>query len=275
MEDPTAISSRQERQVKKYVQEFFEKAVAKKKEHDRKKIERQVASGQSTLDVSITSASNAKIGEDSDGDKDLIMSDVDDEEEPKQESTTPVTPLGQLLIVEGLKRKRTGDDAHETTSTEANADIPSKRLKSESPPPPPPPPPPGAEGSFERLEHTVERLDDEEAYQQDTIAHSSSRDTAELTRASPTVSRKPKAPLPPPSNPSEITDTEECGHSTSNLVDMLRDARSPDVAETSNLETINNGDECVDEHSRRYSRYRCQIDSSASTPLRPLRNGGL
>ncbi|KAF2454529.1 hypothetical protein BDY21DRAFT_291302, partial [Lineolata rhizophorae] len=41
VEDPTKISTKQEKQVKKFVKEYFEKAVAKKREHDRLRAEKE------------------------------------------------------------------------------------------------------------------------------------------------------------------------------------------------------------------------------------------
>lgn len=41
VEDPTQISTKQEKQVKKYVTDYLEKAVVKKRVHDQKKAERK------------------------------------------------------------------------------------------------------------------------------------------------------------------------------------------------------------------------------------------
>ena len=140
VEDPTKISSRQEKQVKKYVKEYFDKAVAKKREHEKKKAERRSKEGESA--ASPTPALGAKVRkeEESDGDQDMAMSDDDESEKPKL-STTPATPSDLLSQVEGLKRKRLNDEDPESIKFGDNGATPSKRLKSESPPPPPPPPP--------------------------------------------------------------------------------------------------------------------------------------
>jgi hypothetical protein len=45
VEDPTKISEKQEKKVKKYVREYFEKAVEKKKAIDKKRREKEKASG--------------------------------------------------------------------------------------------------------------------------------------------------------------------------------------------------------------------------------------
>ena len=143
VEDPTKISSRQEKQVKKYVQDYFEKAVAKKKEHDKKKAERKPKEAQSGGPITSEPTAEVKEGEkleNSDGDQDMATSD-DEDTKRKQETATPITPLDQLLNAEGLKRKRGGDDDPDNIMNEDQDATPSKRLRSETPPPPPPPPP--------------------------------------------------------------------------------------------------------------------------------------
>jgi len=140
VDDPTKISSRQEKQVKKYVQEYFEKAVAKKKEHDKKKAERKGKAGEGGLSDGTPPKPCVKKEAESDDEQDMAMSEEEDEK-PKRESATPVTPMDQLLISEGLKRKRGIDGNPSFTEKGEEETTPSKRLKSESPPPPPPPPP--------------------------------------------------------------------------------------------------------------------------------------
>lgn len=141
VEDPTKISSRQEKQVKKYVKEYFDKAVAKKREHDKKKVERRSKEGESAVSPIPAMGADVKKEEDSDGDQDMAMSDDDEDGKPKLESATPVTPSDQLLQAEKLKRKRMIDEDPDNVKLENNEATPSKRHKSESPPPPPPPPP--------------------------------------------------------------------------------------------------------------------------------------
>ena len=141
VEDPTKISSRQEKHVKKYVKEYFDKAVAKKREHEKKKAERRSKEGESAASPTPALGTEVKKGEESDGDQDMAMSDDDEYEKPKLESATPATPSDLLLQVEGLKRKRVNDEDPGSIIFGDNGATPSKRLKSESPPPPPPPPP--------------------------------------------------------------------------------------------------------------------------------------
>ena len=151
VEDPTKISSRQEKQVKKYVKEYFDKAVAKKREHEKKKAERRSKEGESAVSPAPALGTEVKKEGESDGDQDMAMSD-DDDEKPKLESTTPATPSDMLSQVEGLKRKRLNDEDPESMKFGDNGATPSKRLKSESPPPPPPPPPDSMSFFNERMD---------------------------------------------------------------------------------------------------------------------------
>lgn len=147
VDDPTKISSRQEKHVKKYVKEYFDKAVAKRREHEKKKAERRSKEGESAASPIPAMAADVKKQDDSDGDQDMAMSDDDEDGKPKLESATPVTPSEQLLQAERLKRKRINDEDPDNVKLEDNEATPSKRHKSESPPPPPPPPPPPADGT--------------------------------------------------------------------------------------------------------------------------------
>ena len=143
VDDPTKISPRQEKQVKKFVKEYFEKAVAKKREHEKKKAERTSKEGDSAASSTPAVIAGVKEKEkgESDGDQDMAMSDEDEDEKPKLAPATPVTPSDQLMQAERLKRKRANNEDADMKLEDDEA-TPSKRLKSESPPPPPPPPPP-------------------------------------------------------------------------------------------------------------------------------------
>ena len=164
VEDPTTISSRQEKQVKKYVKEYFDKAVAKKREHEKKKAERRSKEGESGTSPTPAIVAGVKKEEESDGDQDVAMSDDDEYEKPKIESATPVTPSDQLLHAEGLKRKRVHDEDPDNIKLEDHEATPSKRLKSESPPPPPPPPPPADGTPPGPIDFSNGRMDDVNRY---------------------------------------------------------------------------------------------------------------
>ncbi|KAI0128539.1 hypothetical protein BJ170DRAFT_333302 [Xylariales sp. AK1849] len=121
VDNPTSISDKQEKKVKKYVKDFFDKAVAKYNAHEQKKAERY---GQNAPGSSFDASVDVTLSDDDDDDDDDIGSTPDDR-----------------------KRKREDDLIGSASATPS--EVPSiKRLKEEdvpSPPPPPPPPPPQVE----------------------------------------------------------------------------------------------------------------------------------
>ena len=146
VEDPTRISSKQEKQMKKFVKEYFDKAVAKKLEHDKKKAEHREKGGATAASPTPPIEPMVKKeADESDGEQGMEMSD-DDPEKEKDNVATPATPIDQMTNGEGLKRKR--GDSNDSNGINADNDeaTPSKRPRSETPPPPPPPPPPPADG---------------------------------------------------------------------------------------------------------------------------------
>ena len=143
--DPTQITEKQEKNVKKYVKDYFDKAVAKKKEHDKRRAERKAKEGGPTA-----SPGNLEVGHESkkdESDIDEVMEASDDEETKREPSSiTPITPLDQTVNGEGLKRKREVELNEDGVKLEEEEATPSKRARSVTPPePPPPPPPPPAE----------------------------------------------------------------------------------------------------------------------------------
>lgn len=131
--DPTSISDKTEKKVKKYVKDFLDKAVMKHREHEKQKAEREAMPGSAKIGSASASKAIASVETPGlpDGDDDIVMSDVED-----------------IATSSPVKRKRQEDvDMLEASLTPD--EIPSmKRLKEETPeessPPPPPPPPPDA-----------------------------------------------------------------------------------------------------------------------------------
>lgn len=121
------------------MKEFFDKAVIKKREYDKKKAERKSSEADTVKPVEPSTEMEEK-KEGSDVDLGLEISD-DDVEKTKTGSETPFTPIDQITGGEGLKRKRGNADGSREAKSEDDT-TPSKRLRSETPPPPPPPPPP-------------------------------------------------------------------------------------------------------------------------------------
>lgn len=127
--------------MKKYVKEFFDKAVAKRREHDKRKADRQTKEGGGPAESPAAVADpGVKKEEESDGDQGMDLSD--DEDKAQQNSGTPITPMDQVTNGDGLKRKREGEEGPYYVRLEDEDATPSKRPRSTTPPPPPPPPPP-------------------------------------------------------------------------------------------------------------------------------------
>ena len=161
VEDPTRISSKQERNVKKYVKEFFDKAVAKKREYENKKAKRAKEKAASAKEDAVEGAQSPpaeiaaavpeddKVEEESDGDQMMAISDDEDA------NGSPTVMPGSPSSRQGngtMKRKRDDEDAEVATPAndaygETGTSTPlEKRMKSadgSASPPPPPPPPPG------------------------------------------------------------------------------------------------------------------------------------
>lgn len=151
VEDPTRISSRQEKHVKRFAKEFFDKAVAKQIEFEKKKVEQKDKGGEIAASPTRVIKPTLKDEPDeSDGDKGMELSD-DDPEREKEDSITPATPMEQMTNGEGLKRKRGNDNGSNCVNLDDDDDedeaTPSKRPRSATPPFPPPPPPPPAEAT--------------------------------------------------------------------------------------------------------------------------------
>lgn len=137
VEDPTRITSRKEKQVKLHVKEYFDKAAAKRRDHEKRKTE-QKGKGGDVSKISHDGDQDMKREDESDGEAGIDITD-DEIEKDRQRSETPRTPKHQLVNGELLKRKRDGSSGIKDEDPDAT---PNKRFKSETPPPPPPPPPP-------------------------------------------------------------------------------------------------------------------------------------
>lgn len=135
--NPTKVNEKTERGVKKYAKEFFDKCVARHREHEKKKAAKK-ASTQPNADGSHTPP----------GEPGSALKEEDDDEDIKLDDDEDMEGLGddEDATPSDLKRKR---ESIEPTSKQDD-DSPSspKKIKSELdlPPPPPPPPPPVPEG---------------------------------------------------------------------------------------------------------------------------------
>jgi SET domain-containing protein len=147
--DPSKISDKHAKSVKKYVHETFEKAIKKRAEHDKKKAEKQARGDQSNTPQGSPQAGGGSLIKDDD---DPVLSD--DEDVGGAEATPESSSA--------LKRMR-----EEDILNEAADDAVLKKLRTNdgiSPAPPPPPPPPPAEPEPESMDTDPSPSE----YQQDT-----------------------------------------------------------------------------------------------------------
>lgn len=159
VEDPNKISEKQQKQVKKFCKEYFDKAVVKHREYEKKRRERKAKEALEKGETPTTSeikadVNSAAVKEDGSDDEDLNMSDDEGKDNgstspndrvlsKSQISTPPAPPPPPEDEAEqessGLKRKREGE--YDDERTEDREYSPIKRQRSQTPPPPPPPPP--------------------------------------------------------------------------------------------------------------------------------------
>lgn len=118
VENPTAINDKQQKKVRNYCKEYFEKAVVKHREHEKK-------AGKGTKEAGHTAN-----GESDEG-VDVKMSDDEGGKDTPGDGEETETPGSSL------KRKRDDDPEKEDGKQSPS---PSKRQRSSTPPPPPPPP---------------------------------------------------------------------------------------------------------------------------------------
>lgn len=133
VEDPTRVSDKQAKSVKKHAQEFFDKAVKKKEESDKRKAERKKSkSGPAETNTPEGSPPASELKEE----MDMALSD--------DEGDTNATPAESSDSPAALKRRR--EDAPNGT----DGGLSPKKMRTDSEdmlmPIPPPPPPPPADG---------------------------------------------------------------------------------------------------------------------------------
>ncbi|KAE8449170.1 histone methyltransferase set2 [Mollisiaceae sp. DMI_Dod_QoI] len=148
VEDPTKISEKQEKKVKRYVRDFFEKAVEKKKILDKKKKEKEalkLANGSNGVSRPIV---DAKLEKDEDGGSDAeAVADETMDLTPNSPIELPGSPQPSIPAtpsLSDLKRKRVDAELEDTPGGTDDSES-NKRLKEEDATPPPPPPPPPVE----------------------------------------------------------------------------------------------------------------------------------
>lgn len=250
VEDPTHITSRKEKQVKQHVKEYFDKAAAKRRDHERKKAEQKEKNAGAAEPIQKVVDPIVK-EEESDEEPGVNLSD-DEIEKDKQGFDTPNTPLDQVMHGDGLKRKR--DETGDTAAVEVEDEnaTPSKRLRSETPPPPPPPPPPPSDGHSlgERTPSDLpmaEIVTGIESPNSDEVTYGAhtrdAMDDATVLRESPTMEIDP-APLPP---------AFTLVRPFSNPVENSDHTQSPSVFEASDMTPVESEGERVDQADGSYA----------------------
>lgn len=148
VKDPTKVDERQQKKVKEFCKQFFDKAYQKHKKHEMEKTARDKgnkasAGGEAASPVGSLERDVVSPGNDH-GDDDVKMSDVEDEDV----AATPSAPSPSEQNTNGmLKRKRPDEEDNSAVHDEENLEpmgSPSKRMNLEADTPPPPPPPPPA-----------------------------------------------------------------------------------------------------------------------------------
>ena len=134
VDDPTKITEKQQKKVKQFCKEYFDKAVIKHRAHEKKKAAKQAKEPESKPEDTPNALSDEAL--------DVKMSDDEDDKADDKSAILEAEDSGG-----SLKRKR--DDKENGTLAEIAS--PSKRPKSSTPTPPPPPPMTPGEGSGEEL----------------------------------------------------------------------------------------------------------------------------
>ena len=151
VQDPTKISSKQEKQVKKYVKDFFDKAVAKREQHDRKKAERRAKDGKAseTMTPQNNDAKLELYEEEEEVKADLTSMDREEDMESEdgndrcKQDSSQEEEFKDGESPSDLKRKRDVETPPADHYSEIDFTTPKKiKSETETPPPPPPPPPP-------------------------------------------------------------------------------------------------------------------------------------
>ncbi|KAJ9500595.1 histone methyltransferase set2 [Exophiala xenobiotica] len=138
VKNPTKIDERQQKKVKEFCRQFFEKAYQKHKKHEAEKAVRD--KGKKT--PAAPSPAESPDADDATP-EDMKMSDVEDEDENVEATLNAQSP-SERTANGTLKRKRVEDEGRDENESES-VDSPSTKVEVDTPPPPPPPPAPPVE----------------------------------------------------------------------------------------------------------------------------------
>ena len=142
VKDPTKkIDEKQQKKVKEFCKQFFDKAAYKHKKHEEERAARKAKKNGDTSTPNAMSPSTSQdvspnVKKEESDDEDIKMSDHEVDNGP-----TPDTPSESNV----LKRKRGDSSPAVKDEHDDPTKSPNKKLNVESPPPPPPPPAPPTE----------------------------------------------------------------------------------------------------------------------------------
>ncbi|KAK8247197.1 hypothetical protein HDK90DRAFT_35533 [Phyllosticta capitalensis] len=158
VQDPTKIPEKQANSIKKYCKDYCDKAVIKRKEHDRKKAQKAKQAGPNQ-DGSTTPPGEPGLKQTPDDLKveDEGMPDASDDELGDANEGSPISQTDS-----NSKRKRDEDTPNATSPDDEESSASKKQKMAELAPPPPPPPPPPADGSPIDEQEDVEGVDGSE-----------------------------------------------------------------------------------------------------------------
>jgi len=151
VKDPTKIDERQQKKVKEFCKQFFEKAAHKHKKHEEEKAARRAKKAAGRASAVSASPGPSPTPENASPDVDIKKEEVDDEdvrmsdEEGAHSTPTLTTPATPSERNGALKRKRLDESDHDVKDEDDPTRSPLKKLSMETPPPPPPPPAPPIE----------------------------------------------------------------------------------------------------------------------------------
>lgn len=200
--DPTKVSEKQVKQIKKYCKEYFDKAVVKQRAYEKKKAEKKARDAvKSSTEDSKDEVKNPELllsqetqdikrEDESDVEDDLKMSD-DEMDKVEDKKSSPMS-----VDENSLKRKR-GADSNLDADIGSRADSPCKRTKSATPPPSDSELTPGKDGVEERSKLKREEQENGDGYKSDSSSPG---------KRQRSLSPPPPPPPPPPADTYEMCD---------------------------------------------------------------------
>lgn len=139
--DPTKISEKQQKKVKQYCKDYFDKAASKHKKHEEEKATRKAAKAKSSSQVTPAQSPKPSLTETpkkEEDDEDIKMSDIEDHDGPSPSDSQSNGYLKRKRSESLVKMELDDDDLTKSPAKRLNIELSSIP----APPPPPPPAPP-------------------------------------------------------------------------------------------------------------------------------------